>query len=137
MDETPQPSFPVEIPPDLPPPQPDLPPPGAPWNFLDLAFTLLIGFGSLFLAEAVMAAAVAMHMRAVGDMGRVADKLTEARFQLPVQFFSYAITVWSVMLTARIKYRRSLDEALEFRGLGPATWQFQIGRAACRVGGSI
>jgi membrane protease YdiL (CAAX protease family) len=117
MDETPSPEFPLAIPPDL-------PAPGPPWNFLDLAFTLLIVLGTLFVAEAAMAAAVAMHMRAVGDAGRVADKLPDVRYQLPVQFVSYALTVWSVMLTARIKYRRSFAEALEWRTLGPMTWQF-------------
>ena len=101
---------------------------GAPWDFLDLVFTLMIVLGSLFLAEALMAAGlaafVAMHVAAGHAGPRVSDLLSEVRFQLPVQFVSYALTVWFVLLTARMKYKRSLGEALQWRTLGPSTWAF-------------
>ncbi len=98
---------------------------GAPWNFLDLVFTLMIVLGSLFLAEGLLAAAVAMRVAAAGGAGaRITELLSEARFQLPVQFVAYAVTVWSVALTARVKYKRSLGEALQWRSLGANTWMF-------------
>src|ERR1035438_4402541 len=102
-------------------------PPGAPWDFLDLVFTLMIVLGSLFLCEALLAAALAVHVAGTGPGGpRVSDLLSEVRFQLPVQFVSYALTVWFVLMTARVKYQRSLLEDLQWRTLG------EIGRASCR-----
>jgi membrane protease YdiL (CAAX protease family) len=102
---------------------------GAPWDFLDLVFTLMIVLGSLFMAEALMAAGLAAflatHVAGAGHAGpRVSDLLSEVRFQLPVQFVSYALTVWFVLLTARVKYQRSLGEALQWRTLGPSMWAF-------------
>jgi membrane protease YdiL (CAAX protease family) len=84
----------------------------------------MIVLGSLFLAEALMAAALAMHVAVSHTGTRVSELLSEVRFQLPVQFVSYAITVWSVLLTARVKYKRSLGEALQWRTLGSSTWAF-------------
>jgi membrane protease YdiL (CAAX protease family) len=102
---------------------------GAPWDFLDLVFTLMIVLGSLFMAEGLMAAGLAaflaMHVASSGHTGpRVSELLSEVRFQLPVQFVSYALTVWFVQLTARVKYQRSLGEALQWRTVGPSTWTF-------------
>jgi uncharacterized protein len=124
-DETPfePPVFSEEPSPAIPPILP-IPPSGAQWNLLDLLFTLMIVLGSLFLAEALLA--VALAVRAAGSSGgpHVVDQLSELRFQLPVQLFSYALTVWSVMLTARVKYKQSLGEALQWRSLGQSTWAY-------------
>jgi membrane protease YdiL (CAAX protease family) len=103
-------------------------PPGAPWDFLDLVFTLMIVLGSLFLCEALLATALAVHVAMQVNINpaapRVTDLLSEVRFQLPVQFVSYAFTVWFVLMTARVKYQRSLLEALQWRTMGERTWQF-------------
>src|ERR1017187_9488901 len=84
-------------------------PPGAPWDFLDLVFTLMIVLGSLFLCEALLATALAVHVAMQVNINpaapRVTDLLSEVRFQLPVQFVSYALTVWFVLMTARVKYQ--------------------------------
>jgi membrane protease YdiL (CAAX protease family) len=113
-----------EAPIDPSPPIPTTAKENAPWDFLDLVFTFMIVLGSLFLAEALMAAALAVHVAGNPHGPRVTELLSEVRFQLPVQFVSYALTVWFVLMTARVKYDYSLGEALQWRSLGSATWNF-------------
>src|SRR6266404_5091211 len=73
-------------------------PSGAPWNFLDLFFTLMSVLGSLFLAEAIGMIALAVYEAASGGgsfqmSAAIKGTATDARFQIPVQFVSYALVV--------------------------------------------
>lgn len=105
------------------------PPEGAPWDALDLVFTLMAVIGSLFLAEILGLVTLAVVGAARAGSAFQASELfkqygTSAPFQMLVQFVSYALVMMFVFLTAQVKYHRSLGSALQWKSMGPNTWMF-------------
>jgi membrane protease YdiL (CAAX protease family) len=113
MDEMPQPLPEPLAPPPTPGPAP------APWEFIDLVFTLSVIIGSLFLVGVGGMLMMAIYSLASGPHAHpsgAAKMLTsDARLLLPVQLLADAIVLLFVFLTARVKYKRGLLDAIQWR----------------------
>ena len=94
-------------------------PAAAPWDLLDLVFTLTVIIGSLFLVGVggmILAAIFSLASGPQAHPSAAAKLLTsDARLLLPVQLVADLIVVAFVFITARVKYKRGLLDAIQWR----------------------